>query len=175
MDNRFFMDKESDGFKARFTREMKRYFLYVLFLTIFFCAFSTYKRLILGMYAIDYIHYGYSFFESLILAKIILLGQMFGLGERFHDKPLIYPTLYKTIVFSFFVMIFSVLERFVTGFIKGNSAFEVFQEVMSKGLDEILASVLIMFYMFILFFAFLEISRVLGKDKLFNLFFKKRD
>ncbi len=168
------MEKETTPFQHRFATEMKRYFLYVVFLTIFFCAFSAYKRLILGMYAIDYINYSYNFVESLILAKLILLGQMFGLGERFHDKPLIYPTLYKTIVFTFFVLGFSILERFVTGIIKGKTSFDVYQEVMDKGLDEILASILIMFYMFILFFAFLEIGRVLGGNKLFNLFFKDR-
>jgi len=37
--------------------------------------------------------------EALVLAKVILIGDVLRLGRRFEDKPLIVPTLYKTVVF----------------------------------------------------------------------------
>lgn len=169
------MDSAKPTLKQKFSREMTRYCMYTAFFTLFFCAFSTYRRLILGEYAISYIHFGYSFVESLILAKVILIGEMFGLGERFSNKPLIIPTLYKTLVFTLFVLAFGIFEHFFMGFITGKNMTIVYQELIDKGIDEILMRMLVMFFVFILFFAFLEIGQVLGDNKLFNLFLRGKD
>lgn len=164
---------EKKKLKEKIITEMWRYIAYSVFLTLLFSAFSTYRRLILGEYAISYIHYGYSIFEALILAKIILIGQSFGLGKRFDDKSLIIPTLYKTIVFTLFVLAFTVLEHFVVGHLTGKSSAEVYQEFVDKGIYETFARVYLMFFVFILLFAFFEIGRVLGENKLFKLFFQR--
>lgn len=160
--------------KDKFKDELRRFLSYSAFFTLFFWAFAIYRNLILEEYAISYLHYSYAFVESMILAKIIILGQVFGLGERFANKPLIIPTLYKTCVFSLFVLAFSILEHFVVGFFLGKRMSDITHELLSKGLDRILASLLVMFFVFVLFFAFLEIGRVMGDNRLFNLFVKRR-
>jgi hypothetical protein len=165
--------KKELGIKQKIKKETQLFFLYTLFLTLCLCAFTTYRRLVLGEYAISYTHYGFSVIEALILAKVILIGQSLGIGKRFEDKPLIIPTLYKTFIFSFFVLIFSVLEHFIIGFIHGKDIAKIYQEFVTTGLREILARILIMFFAFVFFFAFLETAEVLGEKKLFNLFFKQ--
>jgi len=144
-----------------------------MLLTLFFSAFALYRRLILGAYEIDYLHYEYSFFESLVLAKIILIGQMLKLGERFESRPLAVTTGCKTILFSLFVFLFSVLEYVVVDLFRGKSLGASFKTLQTNGLDEILAKILVMSFFFLFFFAFLELSRVLGKNRLFELFFKR--
>lgn len=166
--------KAKESLKQKFIHEMILYIFYTLFLTIFLCAFSTYKRLILGEYAISYIHYGYSFVESLILAKVILIGQTLKLGERFSGRPLVVPTLYKTIIFSIFALFFKIFELFFIGLLEKKPLSQLYEELLNRGLYEISAEIFILFFVFTIFFAFLEIGRFMGGKTLFNLFFSKK-
>jgi hypothetical protein len=172
------MAENNSGLKQRVILEIRHFLLYFFFLALFLTAFTTYTRLILGLFAkndIHYLHYGYDIVESLILAKILLLGEHFHLGERFANRSLIIPTLYKTLLFSLLVMIFSIAEHFIVGSLEGQSFSKLYDGFIDKGLYAILAKLLIMFFVFILFFAFIEMSRVLGESKLFNLFLRRND
>lgn len=147
---------------------------YFLFLAFFISVFTLYRQLILDEYALSPFKYGYGIIEALILAKVIMIGQMFGLGQKlFQDRSLIIPTLYKTALFSVFVLFFSLLEHFVVGYFAGEKMDAVYHKILNAGIYEILAKVLIMGFVFIFFFAFLELGRVLGETKLFNLFFRR--
>lgn len=158
--------------KEKIVDDLYRYVAYSLFFALFFSAFTLYRMLVLEPYQIGALHYGYNIVEALILAKILMLGQMLGLGEHYKNRPLIIPTLYKTVVFTLFVFLFSILEHFVVGFLRGRNSAEIYQELTDHGIYEILARTLIMVFVFFLFFAFQETGRVMGENKLFNLFFK---
>lgn len=168
------MNTKETNLKQKVVNEMRLFLIYSLILTLFLWALRAYQSLILGEYSISYVHYGYAFVEALILSKIILLGQNLQMGERFSEKPLIFITLYKTVIFCLYVLVFTVLEHFVVGFLHGNTFEKVYQELLSKGKDEILAKMLVMFCFFVIFFAFLETGRVLGTDRLVDLFIRKR-
>lgn len=168
------MKTDKAHLKKKILHELRLFLIYFIFLTLFLWTFTMYRRLILNEYQIGYLHYSYNFLEALVLSKIILIGQTFKLGERFSDQPLIIPTLYKTVIFSLFVLIFTIIEEFVVGYIRGKDFARIYQEFALIGFDEIVARVLVMFFVFILFFAFLEIGRVMGEDNLLNLFTRKK-
>jgi len=165
--------KKDPSLKQKFMREIRNFAMYTLFLTLFFWSFSLYRKLITDAFTISYIHFGYDFFESMFLAKIIMIGQSMKLGEKYADKPLIYPTLYKTVIFSLFVLAFGLIEHSVIDFLFGKET-KPLAKIMTIGIDEILAKLLIMSFFYIIFFSFLEIGRVLGEDKLFDLFFRRK-
>lgn len=160
--------------KKRIIHDLQLFLFNFIFLTLFLWTFTMYRRLILEEYQVSYIHYSYNFIEALILAKIILVGQTFKLGERFSDQPLLIPTLYKTLIFSFFIGAFTVLEEFFIGYFHGKDVFYVYHKLVNLGFYEIIARVLVMFFVFIFFFAFLEIGRSLGEGTLIRLFTHKR-
>ena len=165
--------KNHDEIAKKIKNEMKRYILYTLFLTLFFAAFTTYERLLLNNFHSPFIPYGYSLIQGLIMAKVILIGQTIKLGERYSDKPLIIPVIYKTIVFCLLMMVLIILEHLVTGcFIEGKSIYLVYDEFISRGLSLAIARTVITSFVFVWFFAVLETSRILGDNHLFNLFFK---
>jgi hypothetical protein len=166
-------EKDSSNLKQKVLHEVYLFLIYTLFLTLFLCTFTTYRLLILKEYGINYVHYGYNLVEAMIFAKIILLGQKFGIGERFSSYPLIVPTLYKAVSFSLFSLIFTFVERITMGYFEGKDPKVVFHNLTGR-MDEILAGIMVMFFFFLLFFAFLEIGNYLGEKKLYNLFFKKR-
>lgn len=156
--------------KEEIWQELTTFLLYFCFFALFFCTFTLYRQLILDQYELGYIHYSYSLFEAFILAKMILLGQKLKLGERFEGRPLLLVTLYKTLIFMVFVLLMTVGEHLLTGAIKGKSMAEIFTHLFEKGLYEIFAELLVVAFVFVLFFAFVETGRVLGGQKLYDLF-----
>src|SRR6476620_1753326 len=80
--------------KQRLKQEMIRYAFNVVYLAVFFGAFTWYRRAILAEYGIFYLKYGAAIVEALILAKVLWLAELIGLvREKSEDKPLLYPTL----------------------------------------------------------------------------------
>ena len=161
------------GFKQKVRRETKDFVTIYLYLVLLIGAFHIYKWLLMAEYHVGYFVYGYSLVEALVLAKVIIVGEGLGIGERFADRPLIFPTLYKTMLFALCVLALGILERLITGFFHREDVTGVFQEVI-HGRYEILGRVFIMFVAFIPFFAFRETMRVLREVKLFDLFFRSR-
>ena len=155
----------------RFLVETRKFALVAAYLFFFFGAFNNYRRLILREYDIEYFQYGISLIEALILGKVVLLGEIFHLGDRFRGKPLIVPTLYRTFSFSLLVLAFAVVEHFVKGFIHGQNFAAIVQEIAANR-AEIGAKILMMFIAFMPMFAIWEISNLFAEGKLFELFFE---
>ena len=162
------------GLKQRIRHEMQEYLLIAAYLAAFLLSLTTYRRLILAEYHVSYFNYGWAIMESMILAKVILIGQVLHVGERFGDRPLVVATLWKTFMFSLLVAAFVVVEHVVTALIHHRPVAEEFQFTGGQGY-EILARVQLMVVAFIPFFAFREIAGVLGEGKLLDLFFRKRE
>ena len=158
----------------KLSQEVKKILWIFLYLALFFCAFITYRRLVMKELGISYFHYGFALIKALVLAKVILLGQYVRVDKVFDDHPLIFPTLYKVILFSLLTLIFEVLEHVVGGLLHGEDLLAAFQEILSAGRDELLARTLVVLFAFIPFFAFTETGRVLGEGSLERLFLHKR-
>jgi len=167
-------DEKRSGLKARVIHEVKELLAIFLYLALFFCAFTTYRRLVMAEVGISYFHYGFALIKALVLAKVILLGQHVRFANVFDDRPLIVATFYKVILFGLFVLAFEVLEHVIGGFLHGKDLQSVFQEMLSAGRDELLARTLVMLVAFIPLFAFTETARVLGEGKMRELFVNKR-
>jgi hypothetical protein len=112
--------------------------------------------------------------EALILAKVIMIGDVIRIGRGLEQKPLIYPTLYKTAVFTLFVGIFTVLENVIKALWKGTGLTANLVEFLGKGPSEFIANAMIVFVAFIPFFGVKELGRVLGQEKIWALFFRSR-
>ena len=92
--------------KKKIAHEMVEYWINVCYLMLVFAAFTQYRRFLLAAYDITYTNYWVAVIKALILAKVIMIGDVLRLGRGLEQKPIIYPTLYKTVVFSFFVRAF---------------------------------------------------------------------
>jgi hypothetical protein len=167
-------DKQKGNWKDKIFHELVEYWINVGYLTLVFAAFTQYRRFILAAHDITYTNYGFAVVEALILAKVIMIGAVFRLGRGLENKPLIYPTLYKTVVFTLFVAVFSVCEHLIKGLWQGTGLMGGFAEFLGKGHHELLANSLVVFVAFFPFFGVKELGRVLGQDKIQALFFRRR-
>jgi hypothetical protein len=167
-------DMEKTAWKQKLRREVIEYWVVFTYLAVFFGSFTLYRKLILAEHQISSFHFGMSLVEALILAKVILIGDALRLGRRFEERPLIFPTLYKALAFSLFVVVFAVLEHTLNGMIHGKGLTAGLQELISQGQDELLARCLIMFTAFIPFFAFQQLGKTLGEGTIRELFFTRK-
>jgi len=167
-------DNKKENLKKKIAHEMGEYLINVCYLTLVFAAFTQYRRLLLAAHDITYTDYGVAVIEALILAKVIMIGEAVRLGRGLEQKPLIYPTLYKTFVFTVFVGVFKVIEHIIKGLWNGSGLTAGLVDFLGKGSNELLANSLVVFVAFIPFFAIKELGRVFGEDKLRALIFKRR-
>jgi hypothetical protein len=167
-------NKSKGGLKQRLIHATIEYWINFLSLAVFFVVFTWYRRLVLAEYNISYVHYGIGLVEAAVLAKIVLLGDVLHIGRRLDDLPLVFPTIYKAVVFGICVAVFGVFEHMVSGYVHGIGLAGGFHELLSKGSDELFARCLVTFFVFVPFFAFKQLERVLGETKIRALFFRRR-
>jgi hypothetical protein len=168
------LDKKKN-IKKKIVHEVTEYWINVVYLTLVFASFTQYRRLVLAAHDITYTNYWVAVIEALVLAKVVMIGDVLHLGRRLEHKPLIYSTLLKTVVFTIFVGAFTLIEHVIKGLWKGEAFVEQFGNFLGKGYHEVLAGCMVVFVAFIPFFAFRELGRVLGEGKIRTLFFRKRD
>jgi hypothetical protein len=145
------------------------------YFAVILVGFNVYERLVLSEYAVDYAQVGVSLVEALVLAKVVLLADAVGLGERYRDRPLIVPTLYKSLVLCLAVLVVVALEHFVKGLIRGQSPAVVWSAIRRGGWKEPAARVVMIVVALIPFCALREIGRQLAGDDepLRRLFIRK--
>jgi hypothetical protein len=169
------VEKQKQGkWKQKILHEMTEYWINFFYLAFVFFSFTSYRRLILAEYHVGYSHYGIALIEAAVLAKVILLGEVAHVGRKHEDKPLIIPTLHKTIVLAIWVVGFKVLEHIIGALLRGKGLAGGFNDFISEGGYEMLANGLVMIAAFLPFFAVRELGRVLGREKLRALFFRRR-
>ena len=132
-------DKKKGNWKEKIFHEMVEYWINVSYLTLVFAAFTQYRRFLLAAHDITYTNYWVAVIEALILAKVIMIGDAVRLGRGLEHKPLIFPTLYKTVVFTLFVGVFTVLEHAIKGLWTGTGFMGGIADFLGKG-HELLAN-----------------------------------
>jgi hypothetical protein len=168
-------DMQAKRLTEKVRDELIEYAFNVVYLAIVFAAFAWYRRMLLAEYSITYTNYWVGLITAVILGKVIMIGQVVRLGRGLEDKPLIVPTIYKSLVFCVFVVVFRVVEYAIKGLWHGDGLAAALDEFFAqKGIDEVLANTLVVLVAFIPFFAVKELGRVLGRERVAALFFRSR-
>jgi len=136
---------KSQEWRKILVHEIFEYFFNFAFLAVFLVAFAWYRRLILAEYHIQYLGYWAPVIEAAILAKVVMIGDVLHMGRRFQNRPLAVTTLYRTVVFSVLVVLFSFAEHIIGALIHGKPAADGIAEIANKGVDEVLAWCVVIF------------------------------
>ena len=83
--------------KQKVSHEMREYLVIFFYLFVVFSLLVVHRSMILAEHHIDYTLHGFALINALALAKVMLVAQDLHLADRFHDAPLIYPTLAKVV------------------------------------------------------------------------------
>jgi hypothetical protein len=153
-------------------REARGYLFVFLYLYLCIGTILIYKSLILREYGVDYFPVGFAFLKSLILAKFIVTGHMLRIGRGFENKPLIYSTLYRALIFFMLLMALTVAEETIKGMLAGKTFAAAILLVGGGTLPGLLAYSVIGLLFLLPYIALRQLNDVLGEGRLFDLFFK---
>ena len=154
--------------------EMFEYFFNFAFLSFFLVSFAWYRRLLLASYNIEYTGYWAPLVEAAILAKVIMIGDVLRVARGLRNWPLAVPAIYRTVVFSLLVVLFSILEHVGGALFHGRKAADGIAELTSTGWQGLLAWYVLIIAAFLPFFTVKEIEAAFGPSKVRGLFFSKR-
>jgi hypothetical protein len=158
--------------KQKAKHEGKELLLITGYLAFFFCGLATYTTLLLKQYDVPFWNYAFALINSLVIAKVILIGQVVHLGERYEHKPLLLSALYKAFMYCLFALAFQFVEELIKRLIHGANLAEASRNIR---IDQLLGHTLVVFCTFIPLFAFMEFRRVLGEEKFQRLLFRSED
>jgi hypothetical protein len=99
---------------------------------------------------------------------------MFHVADNLKRKPLIYPIIFKSAIFSVILISFYILEEVLVGMWHGKTLANSMPAIGGGSLEGILVVGIIMFVVLMPFFALGEIGRDIGDDKLYEQFFVRR-
>lgn len=146
------------------------------YFAIGFSLLITLNSLALAQHGIDAFNYGVAVFGALFLGKIILVLENWSVVKRYDQQPLLYTVLYKSLLFTILVFIVNMIEYFIFGFFTGETVSMIYKKIITEVYSiAFLRKILSIFVVFIPFFSIRELNKVLGKDKLWKLFFKTRE
>ena len=165
------MSTSSETLKQRAIHEFKEYLVIVFYLWVVFGLLLLYKSVILKEQHVSSLAHGIALVNALVLGKFVLVARAFHLGDTADDVPLIYPAILKSALFSLVLAGCKILEDAAIGLYHGKSFSESIADLAGGTAYGILALTLIMFVTLIPFFAYGELQRALGADKLHGMFF----
>ena len=161
------------GLKHKLAHELRELIGIFAYLALFFVALATYSTLLLEEFHVSYFAYGSALINALIMSKVIMLGEYAKLGRRHESKPLLITAILKAAQFSVLMIAFHIVEEIIKHLLHGHNVRSALQELLHKGLTQILVRNLVIFCALIPFFAFRELRRVLGEEKFAALFFRQ--
>jgi hypothetical protein len=164
-------DSKKQNRRGRIIHEVKTFWGMTIYLWLLFFLFSLHQSIVLAKYQIGYAFFGIPILNALVLAKVMLVAENLHLGERFKERPLIYPIAYKSIVFTIVFICFHVVEEFIIAVQKGKPLVDSVSGIGGGGLLGILSVAAIMTLALSPFFAFREIGRAIGERELRSLLF----
>jgi hypothetical protein len=153
--------------------EARRLFWIFAYLWVLLALFALHKAVILNEPNLFY-HQGFEVINALLLAKIMFVAEAFQVADHLKHKPLIYPIVYKSAVFSVILISFHIFEEVLPGMWHGKTAAQSMADLTGGNLEGILIFGVIGFVVLMPFFALREIGRDIGDNKLFEQFFVRR-
>ncbi len=156
-------------------KTLKHEFFLILPPTFFFLiAFSLIlatQRLVLRQYGIPLMGFGMAIIGALLVGKVVLIVDKLPFVNKFPDKPLLYNTVWKTLIYFLAALLVRYVEHIVPLLRKQGN----FMEASRSLVEEIVWPHfwLIQMWLAVLFFVYCamrELVRTIGREKVVRMF-----
>jgi hypothetical protein len=160
---------------ASLLRELRRILPPTLYFFVGFNLILFTKRLFLAEYMIEFSGFMLAAVSALIVGKVVLVADMMPLLRRLDSKPLAYPILFKTVVYTALVFIARLLEDFIR-FLLASGTIDGFAHhlITDFSWDQFAATQIWVFVLFLVYVTAAELSALFEHGELLKLFFKRR-
>lgn len=167
------MTEQNPGLKAKALHESVRFLTMFVYLWVMFLLFELHKYFVLAEHGIPFTQYGVGFVNALVLAKVMLVADDLRLGEWRGRRPLIYPVLLRSALFAVVFIVFDILEKMLIGVFRGKDVSESIETFGGGGILGGIVVAIIIAVALIPFFAFVEVSRLMERGELAQIFFTR--
>jgi hypothetical protein len=152
--------------KERVRTELREYAIAVLYLYVCLGALLLFETGLLREQGVRTLPFGLAAGKALILGKFLVIGEAARIGARAEARTLLHLIARKVLLFLALLIVLSVLEEFVAGWLHGRSFPETLAEYEGRSAVELLATCLLMFLILVPFVTFKELGRALGPGTL---------
>jgi hypothetical protein len=97
-------------FKQKGVREARRVLWIFAYLWVLLGLFALHKSIVLNE-PDPFYHQGFAVINALVLAKIVYIAEAFNVADNLKSRPLIYPILYRSAMFSLILILFHLIEE----------------------------------------------------------------
>ncbi len=160
--------------KARAKSQLRDFALMFLYLWFVFGLLVVHESIVLSQHQIHFAPHGLAIINALVFAKVMLVAEDLHLGHRFHDKPLVYSIAFKSILFAIALICFHIVEHVLIGMWHGQTIGASVADVGANKLSGIVSLGIMGTVALAPFFILSEVSRVIGPDNFWALFFHRR-
>ena len=165
-------DVHKASLKEKAVEEFRKFVMLFLYLWVLFGVFVLNQDIVLREQHVNFTMQGFAFINALVFAKVMLVFEMFEPGRWLHNRPLIYPILYETLLLTVSFIIVHLLEKIIEGLFRGRSVVESLPSMGGGGLVGLLSVSVIMFVALMPFFGLTHLGRVMGEGKLWAILFE---
>jgi hypothetical protein len=163
------------GVVAKLKEEIPELLVAAVFFSIGFCIIILHNRLLTEGSGIEIAGFARALVGGLIVAKVLLSVDMLPFVHGFPHKPIVYNIGWKTLLYLAASVVFLYTEPFLRNLFKGvglySSHSRAWHELMLPRTGATVIWVLVLLLMFV---TMKELSRVIGKEKLKQVFFGSR-
>ena len=160
--------------RQRAVHELKVLAILSAYLYVTLGAVILFKAAVLQDQGVSFVPWGLAAVKAVVLAKFLLLGGVVKIGRGYTDRPLIWPTLYKSFVFLVLLIVLTIIEEVVVGLFHHHSVAASLGELFGPRLKETLAGYIIMLLVLVPLAAIHVLNEALGEGKLARMFFVER-
>jgi len=160
--------------KARVAHELRELIILTAYLYVAFGAIIFYRYAVLRGVGVGAMPWGLAIIKALLVAKFVQLARAARIGERHQAKPLIWPTLYRSVVFSAVVWILTVIEEAIVALLHGRPILEAIAGIGGGTPLQLFATLVLVFFIFFPYFGIGSLGEVMGETSLRRLFFVER-
>ncbi|HZT20641.1 MAG TPA: hypothetical protein VFA23_14625 [Dongiaceae bacterium] len=154
--------------------EAKEYAAVAAYLFIVFSALLFLKSAILRSQGVIWVPWGFAAVKAAVLAKFVLIARAMHVGERFRTRPLIWEVVHRSLTLLLVVAILTVIEEAAIAAIHGQAISRAVDEIGGGTPDQLIATLVILFLVFLPMSAFSALGEVIGEKALLRLFFVER-
>src|SRR5215213_3818132 len=115
---------------------MREFALLAAYLYITLGAVILMKTAVLHTVGIEFALWGIAVVKAAVLAKFMLLGHAFKIGERNTTSPLIWPTMHMAFAFLVLLIIMTIIEEAVVGLFHNQSIAASLGDLFGHRLEE---------------------------------------
>ena len=165
------VDVHQPSLAGKLRHELVELGIISLYVYICLAAIMLYKTALLRKYSIEFTPFGIAAVKSLIIAKFIMLGHTFRLGERHRGKPLAYFVAIKVAMFAALILVLSVLEEIVKALIHREPVAHAFTNIEGGDWLLILADLILLCLFLTPYIGLSAINDSLEPGRLHRMFF----